>query len=51
MQITQDVREYAASLGLGEKHALERGLEEKSEQFKQAGSQLYVLPSAGTAHK
>ena len=30
MKITQDVRDYAATLGVAEEQALERGMEEKS---------------------
>ena len=33
MKITQDVREYAASLGVGDKKALELGMEQKSREF------------------
>jgi phosphomethylpyrimidine synthase len=41
MKITQDVREYAASQGLAEEQALERGMQEKSQQFKEQGSEIY----------
>jgi len=41
MKITQDVRDYAAKLELDEKAALERGLEEKSKEFKDKGSEIY----------
>ncbi|WP_163993022.1 phosphomethylpyrimidine synthase ThiC [Pyxidicoccus caerfyrddinensis] len=41
MKITQDVRDYAEKQGLSEATALETGLEEKSEEFKKAGGQLY----------
>ena len=41
MKITQDVRDYAAKLELDEKAALERGLEEKSKEFKEKGSEIY----------
>ena len=30
MKITQDVRDYAAQIGVSETEALERGMEEKS---------------------
>src|SRR6187455_2649886 len=36
MKITQDVREYAESLGLDEQAALQRGMEEKADEFKKA---------------
>jgi phosphomethylpyrimidine synthase len=42
MQITQDVRDYAAQQGVSDGAALEHGLAEKSEQFKRLGSELYV---------
>ncbi len=41
MKITQDVREYAASQGVSEKEALERGMEEKSVEFVAKGAQIY----------
>jgi phosphomethylpyrimidine synthase len=41
MKITQDVRDYAAHLGISEKDALKRGMDEKSEEFVKSGSQLY----------
>jgi phosphomethylpyrimidine synthase len=42
MKITQDVRDFAASLGLEEEEALRKGMEVKSEEFVEAGSKLYV---------
>src|SRR5580765_5740494 len=42
MKITQDVREYAASLGIDEQSALQKGMEEKSEEFKKAGAEIYL---------
>ena len=42
MKITQDVRDFAASLGLDEDEALEKGMAEKSEEFKEAGSEIYL---------
>ncbi len=41
MKITQDVRDYAASQGLAEEQALQKGLEEKSIEFRRAGAQIY----------
>jgi len=41
MKITQDVRDYAAKLELDEKEAVERGLKEKSEEFRKKGSEIY----------
>jgi phosphomethylpyrimidine synthase len=42
MKITQDVRDYAAQQGVNEEAALSKGMQEMSEQFKQAGAELYV---------
>ena len=41
MKITEDVREYAKQLGLTPEEALEEGLENKSDEFRQAGSHIY----------
>ena len=42
MKISQDVRDYARHKGIGDvKVAIEAGLQEKSEQFKKQGAQIY----------
>jgi phosphomethylpyrimidine synthase len=41
MKITQDVREYAASKHVSEQQAIEIGMKEKAEEFKQSGSEIY----------
>ena len=41
MKITQDVRDYAAKQGVDEKAALEKGMEEKSVEFVEQGSEIY----------
>jgi phosphomethylpyrimidine synthase len=41
MKITQEVRDLAAKEGVSEEQALERGLEEKGEEFRKAGGDLY----------
>jgi phosphomethylpyrimidine synthase len=41
MKITQDVREYAAQLGMDEQAALAAGMKEKAEEFKKSGAQIY----------
>jgi len=41
MKITQDVRDYAASHGLKEGEALEKGMEEKSIEFVKQGAEVY----------
>jgi phosphomethylpyrimidine synthase len=42
MKITQEVREYAAQKGMETNVALEEGMREKAEEFKQQGSEIYV---------
>ena len=42
MKISQDVRDYAASQGIGDIGiAVEKGMAEKADQFKQSGSEIY----------
>jgi phosphomethylpyrimidine synthase len=42
MKISQDVRDYAASQGIGDMGvAVEQGMAEKADQFKQSGSEIY----------
>ena len=41
MKITQDVREYAASKQVTEQQAIQIGMKEKAEEFKQSGSEIY----------
>ena len=41
MKITQDVREYAAKQGIKTDEALKKGLEEKSKEFREKGSEIY----------
>ena len=41
MKITQDVRDYAERKRLDEAAALETGLREKAEEFRQGGAELY----------
>jgi len=42
MKITQDIRDYAAEQGLETAEALEAGLTEKAEEFREKGSEIYV---------
>ncbi|MCG8323306.1 MAG: phosphomethylpyrimidine synthase ThiC [Cytophagales bacterium] len=42
MKITQDVLEYAAKQGFSEEEALEKGMEEKSREFTDKGSEIYL---------
>lgn len=41
MRITQDIRAYAMQQGLNEAEVLEKGLEEKSQEFRNTGSSIY----------
>ena len=41
MKITQDVRDYAEQKQLDEQTALKTGLQEKAEEFKQGGAEIY----------
>jgi phosphomethylpyrimidine synthase len=42
MKITQDVRDYAEANGLNEQEALKAGMEKKSKEFADSGSELYL---------
>ncbi len=42
MKITQDVRDYAESLETSEEEALQKGMQEKSKEFKEKGSEVYL---------
>jgi phosphomethylpyrimidine synthase len=42
MKITEDVRKYAAEQGIAEEEALKKGMEEKSKEFAEKGSELYA---------
>jgi phosphomethylpyrimidine synthase len=41
MKITQDVRDYARQKGLAEDAALQAGMQEKAEEFRRQGGQVY----------
>ncbi len=49
MKITQDVRDYAAKVGVSEQAALEAGMREKAEEFKQTGGKIYHEVAPGSA--
>ena len=42
MKITQDVRDYAAKLGVDEQQALGKGMAEMSQTFKDKGAEIYL---------
>ncbi|MGE4159920.1 MAG: phosphomethylpyrimidine synthase ThiC, partial [Planctomycetota bacterium] len=44
MEITNQVREYAAKLGMSEEAAVAKGLSEKSREFAAGGAQVYRAP-------
>jgi phosphomethylpyrimidine synthase len=41
MKITQEVRDYAASQGVSESEALEKGMQEKAAEFVKSGGKIY----------
>ena len=41
MKITQDVRDYAAKLGVHEDAAIAKGMEAKAVEFVQRGAEIY----------
>ena len=41
MKITEDVRRYAAEKGIDEAAAIERGLQDKAEEFQHVGAEVY----------
>ncbi|AWI80723.1 phosphomethylpyrimidine synthase ThiC [Parazoarcus communis] len=41
MKITQDVRDYAAQLGVAESEALQKGMEVKAVEFVKSGAEIY----------
>jgi phosphomethylpyrimidine synthase len=41
MKITQDVRDYAEQKQLDEQTALTAGMQEKAEEFKKGGAEIY----------
>jgi phosphomethylpyrimidine synthase len=47
MQITQDVRAYAAEHGVGDWEAIELGLHEKADEFVASGAEVYRPPQGG----
>lgn len=42
MKISEEVRQFAALQGMSEDEALEKGMEEKSKQFKEQGAEIYT---------
>jgi phosphomethylpyrimidine synthase len=42
MKITEDVRKYAAELGIAEDEALKKGMEAKSKEFVEKGAEVYA---------
>jgi len=42
VNITEDVRKYAAEQGITEQAALQRGMEEKSHEFVEKGAEVYA---------
>jgi Radical SAM ThiC family len=44
MRITEDVRRYAAEQRIAEEAAIEKGLQQKATEFKEAGAEIYAKP-------
>ena len=42
VNLTEDVRKYAAEQAISEEEALKKGMEEKSKEFAEKGSELYA---------
>jgi phosphomethylpyrimidine synthase len=42
MKITDDVRRYAEERGLDTEEAIQKGMEEMSDEFKKSGSEVYL---------
>ena len=42
MKLTQDVREFAEKNGYSEQDALEKGMQNKAEEFKEKGANIYI---------
>jgi hypothetical protein len=42
VNITEDVRRYAAEQAISEEEAFQRGMAEKSEEFVEAGAEVYA---------
>ena len=42
MKITEDVRKYAAEHAVSEQEALQKGMEERSREFVEKGSEIYA---------
>ncbi len=42
VNITEDVRKYAAEQGITEEAALKQGLEQKATEFNEAGAEIYA---------
>ena len=49
MKIKNDIRKYAAEQGLAEEDALKTGMQEKSREFTEKGSELYAKAWAAEA--
>ena len=47
MKITEDVRKFAAKLGITEETAIEEGLKQKGTEFAKAGTEIYAKASDG----
>jgi len=46
MKITEDIRQFAAEQGVGAVEAIEAGMREKAEEFRDRGGEIYVPEEA-----
>ncbi|MCG6957718.1 MAG: hypothetical protein LJF04_17140 [Gemmatimonadetes bacterium] len=46
MKITDDIRRFAAEHGVSEEEAVEVGMQEMAEEFRESGGELYVPETA-----
>jgi phosphomethylpyrimidine synthase len=42
VEVTEDVRKYAAEQGIAEEEALKKGMEEKSKEFVENAAEVYT---------
>ena len=42
MKITEDIRQFAREQGLAESEAIDTGMEQMAEEFREKGGEIYV---------
>ena len=48
MRITEDIRQFAAAHGMETVEAIEEGMREKAEEFREKGGEIYVEEATGS---